>query len=192
MAPTPHPAYTNSSHIMCKYPFSGSLVLLLPLLHRFAPLVSFQTHSNLARTHTHTHTRRHIYTCARTHTHTHKHAQASLAAMSGTPDCPILTNMSGMKVTAWLGEREKKKKKHLPCCLRDQSWSCLVWECSVSENRPPCHPWCARRISDQVCWWRGIHRSFSGSLISGRRWQQTYVNQEAGQESTYLLIDCNS
>ena len=103
MAPTPHPAYTNSSHIMCKYPFSGSLVLLLPLLHRFAPLVSFQTHSNLARTHTHM--QRHIYT------RTHTHEQASLAAMSGTPDCPILTNMSGMKVTAWLGERKKKKKK---------------------------------------------------------------------------------
>ena len=48
---------------------------------------------------------RHIYT------RTHTHEQASLAAMSGTPDCPILTNMSGMKVTAWLGERKKKKKK---------------------------------------------------------------------------------
>ena len=94
MAPAPHPAYTNSSHIMCKYPFSGSLVLLLPLLHRFAPLVSFQTHSDLARTHIHIHT----------HTHT------SLAAMSGTPDCPTLTNMSGMKVTAWWKKKRGEKK----------------------------------------------------------------------------------
>lgn len=88
-------------------------------------------------------------------THTHIHTRTSLTAMSGTPDCPTLTNMSEMKVTAWWRKEKakKKRKKHLPCCLHDQSWSCLVWECSVSENRPPCHPWCARRISDRVCRW---------------------------------------
>lgn len=55
MGPTHQfPPTKTASHIMCKYPFSGSLVLLLPLFHRFASLVSFQTHSDLARTHTHT------------------------------------------------------------------------------------------------------------------------------------------
>ena len=177
MAPAPHPAYTNSSHIMCKYPFSGSLVLLLPLLHRFAPLVSFQTHSNLARTHTHT------------HTHTHIHFFSS-----NVRDARLSHSYQHVRNESDSLVEKKKggKKKHLPCCLRDQSWSCLVWECSVSENRPPCHPWCALRISDRVCRLGGIHKSFSGGLISGRCWQQHMLTNKQGRKPSYPLIDCNS
>lgn len=43
-----------------------------------------------------------------TRTDTH----ASLAAMSGTPDCPTLPNMSEMKVTAWWGDKKKKKNTY--------------------------------------------------------------------------------
>lgn len=51
--------------------------------------------------------------------------------------------------TKWqLGWR--KKSQHLPCCLHDQSWSCLASECSASENPPLSHPLCAQRISDRV------------------------------------------
>lgn len=115
---------------MCKYPFSGSLVLLLPLFHRFASLVSFQTHSDLARTHTHTQ----VYFSSNSRdarlSHSNQHVRKISDSLFGG----------------------KKKTQHLPCCLHDQSWSCLVSECSVSEIRPTCHPWCARRISDQGCW----------------------------------------
>lgn len=89
-------------------------------------------------------------------THTRTHTHLLLQRCQGRQIVPLLPTC---QETKWQLGWKKKKKKHLQCCLRDQSWSCLVSECNVSENRPLCHPLCAQRISDRVCWLWEFRRS---------------------------------
>lgn len=84
----------------------------------------------------------------------HTHTRAHIYFRSDVRDARLSHSYQHVRKLrdSLLGKKKNKKEKHLPCCLHDQSWSCLVSECNVSENPPLCHPLCAQRISDRVCW----------------------------------------
>lgn len=157
------PAYTNSSHIMCKNPFSGSLVLLLPLLHRFAPLVSFQTHSDLARTHT--------------------HARADSLAVT---DARLSHSSPTCQKWKWqLGEEEKKiyiyilkrKKKAYRAVFAIKAGVVSFENVAFLKIvRPVILDVLREFLIGSVGGW--IHRSFSGSLIYYRYWRLHMLTQQ--------------
>ncbi len=123
--------------------------------------------------------------------HKHRHTHTSLAAMSGTPDCPTLTNMSEMKVTAWWKKEREKKKKNTYRAVFAIKAGVVSFE-NVAFLK------IVRPVILDVLWefligsvGGGIHESFSGSLIPGRCWQQHMLTSKRGRKPTYLSTDCN-